>query len=438
MPMSLEAAQPPVSNRVRSVFKRPPGWLVLTLGLLAYISAISQRSTMGVASLLATERFHTTAEQLGSLAVAQLIAYAGMQIPVGLLLDRIGPRKMLALGALLISSGQVVVAYSLNIEAAMGGRILVGVGDAFTFISLIRLVNGWYSGAAASRLQQLLGNAGQLGQIVSAVPFAMVLHMTSWTAAFTLWSGLGLLIGVITFVLITDERTGQSQPQTVSVSSMISTLRSNIRLASTRTAFWVHFCTMSPSTLLLLLWGVPFLVVGEGLNRELALSLLGSMVFIGVLSGSSVGMICAKYPNARKVIVTWFVLIMLAGWAQVLLTPGRASLAQVILMLVVTAVAAPTSMIAFDYSREFTKKSELGATNGFINIGGFLASFSMIFVVGVVLDVFYSLIGKAQGLALYSIQGFQWALIVIFVVCGFGLWRFRANESKLRAMSRPE
>jgi MFS family permease len=393
---------------------------------------------MGVASLLATERFQTTAEQLGSLAAAQLFAYAGMQIPVGLLLDRIGPRKMLALGAMLISSGQVVVAFSLHIEAAMVGRILVGVGDAFTFISLIRLINGWYSGKAASRLQQLLGNAGQLGQIVSAVPFAIILHMTNWSAAFALWSGLGLFIGVITFVLITDEREGNSQPQRISVSSMISTLRSNMRLASTKTAFWVHFCTMSPTTVLLLLWGVPFLVVGEGLNRELALSLLGSMVFIGLASGLSVGMICAKYPNARKVIVTWFVLIMLAGWAQVLLTPGRASLPQVILMLVVTAVAAPTSMIAFDYSREFTKKAELGATNGFVNIGGFLASFSMIFVVGVVLDVFYSLFGKALGLPLYSTQGFKWAFIVVFVVCGFGLWRYRANESKLRSMSRAE
>jgi MFS family permease len=387
---------------------------------------------MGVASLLATERFHTSAEQLGLLAVAQLIAYAGMQIPVGLLLDRIGPRKMLALGALLISSGQIVVAFSQTIEPALGGRILVGIGDAFTFISLIRLINGWYSGQTASRLQQLLGNAGQVGQIVSAVPFALVLHMTNWTAAFTLWSGLGLLIGLVTYVVITDERSGQSAPHNAEVRSMISSLKTNIGRSSTKTAFWVHFCTMSPSTLLLLLWGVPFLVVGEGIDRPVALALLGSMVFVGVISGSTFGLICAKYPNSRRPIVTVSVLLMLAGWAQVLLTPGRADLAQVVLMLFLTAVAAPTSMIAFDFSREHTKKSELGATNGFINIGGFLASFSMIFIVGVVLDAFFLWHGKAQGLPLYSLDGFKWAFIVVFAISGFGLWRFRVNEKRLR------
>jgi MFS family permease len=387
---------------------------------------------MGIASLLATERFHTSAEQLGLLAVAQLVAYAGMQIPVGLLLDRIGPRRMLALGALLISIGQIIVAYSLRVEPALGGRILVGVGDAFTFISLIRLINGWYSGQAASRLQQLLGNAGQIGQIVSAVPFALVLHMTNWTAAFTLWSGLGLIIGLITYLVITDERTGQSAPHNVEVRSMISSLTRNIRRPSTKTAFWVHFCTMSPSTLLLLLWGVPFLVVGEGLDRSLALAFLGSMVFVGVISGSTFGLICAKYPKSRRPIVTVSVVLMLAGWAQVLLTPGKAALAQVVLMLFLTAVAAPTSMIAFDFSREHTKKSELGATNGFINIGGFLASFSMIFVVGVVLDAFFYWHGKAMGLPLYSLSGFKWAFIVVFAVSGFGLWRFRVNEKQLR------
>ena len=416
----------------------PPGWLVLALGLVAYVMAISQRSTMGVASLAATERFHTTAEQLGSLAVAQLIAYAGMQIPVGLLLDKIGPRKMLASGAVLIATGQIIVAYSTLIETALAGRILVGVGDAFTFISLIRLVNGWYSGAQASRLQQLLGNAGQVGQIVSAVPFAYVLHMSNWTAAFSLWSGLGLLIGLLTFVVITDERTGATISHDLNVREMIRVLGVNIKRSSTKTAFWIHFCTMSPGTVLLLLWGVPFLVIGEGLDKPLVLASLGSMVLIGVVFGSAFGVLCARKPTLRRAIVSYSVVIMLIGWAQVLLTPGKAAAWQIMLMLFLTAVAAPTSMIAFDYSRQFTAKSEMGATNGFINIGGFLASFSMIFVVGVVLDAFYALRGKAQGLELYSLDGFKWGFIVIFVVSGFGLWRFRVNESRLDSSSLQE
>ena len=67
---------------------------------------------MGIASLVATDRFQTTAEQLSMLAVAQLIVYAAMQIPVGLLLDRWGPRRLLSIGALSMALGQYVVAFA--------------------------------------------------------------------------------------------------------------------------------------------------------------------------------------------------------------------------------------------------------------------------------------------------------------------------------------
>ncbi|MDE2408892.1 MAG: MFS transporter, partial [Actinomycetales bacterium] len=98
---------------------------------------------MGIASLVATDRFHTTAEQLSTLAVAQLIVYAAMQIPVGLLLDRYGARVLLSIGALSMAAGQYTVAFAPSLGIAVVGRMLVGFGDAFTFISMIRLINGW-------------------------------------------------------------------------------------------------------------------------------------------------------------------------------------------------------------------------------------------------------------------------------------------------------
>jgi len=151
--------------------KRRSAAFIVTLGVLAYISAVTQRSTMGIASLVATSRFHTTAEQLSTLAVAQLVVYAAMQIPVGLLLDRFGARLLLTVGAISMALGQYVVAFAPNLETAVAGRMLVGFGDAFTFISMIRLINGWYQGKRASQLQQWMGNGGQIGQIVSGAAF---------------------------------------------------------------------------------------------------------------------------------------------------------------------------------------------------------------------------------------------------------------------------
>lgn len=81
-------------------------------GAFAYLVAVTNRSSMGIATLAASERFDVTAAALSTLAVVQLIAYAGLQIPVGILLDRFGARKLLIVGALLMSVGQLIVAFS--------------------------------------------------------------------------------------------------------------------------------------------------------------------------------------------------------------------------------------------------------------------------------------------------------------------------------------
>lgn len=399
---------------------------------MAYVSAVTQRSTMGVASLMASERFHTNAQQLASLAVFQIVAYAAMQIPVGLLLDRFGSRILLAFGAVAMSAGQYVVAFSSDLGVAIAGRLLVGFGDAFTFISMIRLINGWYSGKKASQLQQWIGNAGQLGQVVSAVPFAYVLHLQGWTGSFAVWATISLILGVVGFTLIQDDANHSNSAHTPPrIQESFEQLKASIRRPSTRLAFYTHFCTQSTGTVLVLLWGVPFLEQGEGLPKAIALGMLSSMVFIGVAAGVAYGLICAHHPRHRKTVVVTVVALMLVAWAMLLLWPGKAPLAMVWATIVCTAIAGPASMIAFDYSRQYVPKRELGTSNGFINIGGFVASLTMLYLIGLFLDLHH---GFNPGETLYSNNGFRMAFGCILGVAGFGLIQFLMNEHQTQRM----
>ncbi|MDQ1617703.1 MAG: hypothetical protein QOE19_272, partial [Actinomycetota bacterium] len=85
-------------------------WLVWSVGVTAYVVAVLQRTSLGVAGLEATRRFDASASVLASFAVLQLLVYAGLQVPVGLLLDRWGPRRLIVSGTLLMSVGQLVLA----------------------------------------------------------------------------------------------------------------------------------------------------------------------------------------------------------------------------------------------------------------------------------------------------------------------------------------
>ena len=162
---------------------KPRVALILGSAVFAYFVSIIERSSMGVASLAATERFQVGAATLSTLTVAQLAVYAAMQIPTGMMLDRFGARRLIILGSLTTGIGNLLVAFSPVFGFAVFGRMIVGFGDAFVFVSMIRLINGWVGGPRATRLTQLFANLGQLGQIASAVPFAYLLGLVGWTPA---------------------------------------------------------------------------------------------------------------------------------------------------------------------------------------------------------------------------------------------------------------
>lgn len=121
---------------------------------------------------------------------------------------------------------------------------------------------------------------------------------------------------------------------------------------------------------------------------------------------------------------------LLVSWVVMLAWPGHAPIWVIWIWALASAANAPASMVAFDYTREYVAKRDLGATNGFVNIGGFLATFTMMFVIGALLDFFYISIGKAQGLPLFSLPGFKVALITVIVVIGGGFLTYLRYERK--------
>lgn len=398
-------------------------WLVFGGATFAYIVAVLQRSSLGVAGVAATDRFHVSAALLSTLAVIQLIVYAGLQIPVGVILDRVGPRFLISLGAGLMLVGQTTLALSPTIGVAIVGRILVGAGDAMTFISVLRLLPNWFSGRRLPIVSQWVGTTGQLGQILSAVPLSLLLHSAGWSTTFLIAAGASALALISALTLV---RNGVS-PVTSSVptvsgvpASPVRQLRDALGRPGTRLGFWSHFVTQSSGTVFSLLWGFPFLSVALGYGPANASLLLTLMVFTAVVSGPILGLLTARYPLRRSSIVLAIVTAMGIAWAIVLAWPGQPPVWSVILLVVVIAIGGPGSLIGFDFARTFNPMRSLGSATGVVNVGGFLASFIMMFLIGLVLDAYNRGSGGASA-TLYSLSGFRVAFLVQYVIVGAGV-----------------
>ncbi|MGY1915417.1 MFS transporter [Blastococcus sp. SYSU DS0973] len=390
------------------------------VGLLAYAVAVFHRSSLGVAAVEAQERFSAGAAAVSLFLVLQLAVYAGLQVPVGVALDRFGSRRMILAGALTMAAGQLVLALAGGVPTAVAGRVLVGAGDAMTFISVLRVVSFWFPGSAAPLITQLTGILGQVGSIVAAYPLVTLLHATSWTATFLGAAATGVLVFLLVLLALRDAPAGSTRPQAPDLAQLRHGLVQTWREPGTRIGLYTHLVTQFSGTVFALLWGYPFLVVGQGLTPSTAAGLLTLLVLVGMGVGPALGRLCARWPLRRSVLVFSILAATATVWTVVLLWPGRAPLPLLVLLVVVLGTNGPGSMIGFDYARTENPVERQGSASGVVNVGGFVASLLTILAVGAVLDVLTPGVSTDYDLdafrAAFSVQYLFWAIGLAGVV----------------------
>ncbi|APX00638.1 MFS transporter [Arthrobacter sp. QXT-31] len=409
----------------------PRAWLIWIIGIFAYLVAVTQRTSFGVVGLEATERFHASASAISFFTVLQLLVYAALQIPVGVLVDRFGSRAMIAGGALLMGLGQLQLAFADSVPAGVLGRVLVGAGDAMTFISVIRLIPLWFAPARVPLLTQLTGMTGQLGQLLSVVPFAFILQTAGWTPAFLALAGFSGLAVVLVVLMLQDMPPGT--PKQEAAKGLRATgvsLSRAWKQPGTRLGMWSHFTIQFSGTVFAMTWGYPFLISAQGLDAATVASLMSLYVAGAIGAGPLIGRFVARHPLRRSTMVLLLVCATAAAWAAVLLYPGRSPLWLLAVLIVVLAIGGPGSMIGFDFARTFNPAHRIGTATGIVNVGGFFAALMAIYLIGAVLDILNST-GFSRG-ELYGLEPFRIALCVHFLLLGVGSVAMLVVRRKVR------
>ncbi|WP_153452412.1 MFS transporter [Streptomyces smaragdinus] len=362
------------------------------VGCAVYFAAVIYRTSLGVAGLDATERFHINASALSAFSILQLLVYAGMQIPVGLLVDRLGPRKVLAMGTVLFTLGQFGFAFAGSYGTALGARALLGCGDAMTFISVLRLGAHWFPARRGPLIAQVAALFGMAGNLVSTLLLARALQSYGWVPAFAGSATAGVLVfGLVVFVLkdspakasALKDHPGPPRPRP----GMRRQLALTWREPGTRLGFWAHFTTQFPAMVFLLLWGLPFLVEAQGLTRAEAGGFLTLVVLANMVFGLVFGQVIARHHGARTPLVLGTIAATAAVWALTIAWPGgRAPGWELVVLCVVLGACGPASMIGFDYARPANPPERMGTASGVVNVGGFSASIMTLLAVGLLLD----------------------------------------------------
>jgi MFS family permease len=390
--------------------------LVWAVGMLGYVLAVMQRTTLGVAGLDAADRFGITPAALSAFVFLQVAVYIAAQLPGGLLVDRWGARSVLVLGGALLAGGQLLLAFASALPLAVLARVAVGAGDAVMFVAVLGLIPHWFAPRRVPVITQLTGIFGQIGQILSAVPFVALLHAAGWSVAFGVASAASMLAAAVTFTVVRNGPRGAWTPApAVSAREVGRQVREVWLRPGTRLGFFGHMGTQFSMMVFSLLWGVPYLVSAQGLSPAGAGGLVTLFVISAILIGPVIGLLTGRHPLRRSWLVLGIVAADVTVWTSVLAFDGPAPRWLLIVLVVVLAAGGPGSVVGFDIARTSNPSPNLGVAQSIVNLGGFLASLTVLATMGGVLNALGGFTPEAFRVA-WLVQYPVWLFAVVGVV----------------------
>lgn len=178
--------------------------VVFAIVLAGYVLSFFHRTAPAAIATELQRAFVIPSALLGTLAATYFYVYTLLQIPVGVLADTAGPRRLLAGGSLVAGLGSLAFALAPTWEVAAAGRTLVGVGVSVAFIAILKISATWFEARRFATLNGVTMFAGNLGAVVAGAPLAWVVTQASWRSVFVALGALSLALAAATWWRVRD------------------------------------------------------------------------------------------------------------------------------------------------------------------------------------------------------------------------------------------
>ncbi|MFP7737008.1 MFS transporter [Priestia aryabhattai] len=369
-------------------------WVVFGTALLAYYLIVSQRTAPGLITEQLMKDFHVSASVIGFMTSIQFLAYAGLQIPVGLLSDRYGPNRFLIIGAVLTGIGSLIYSLSPNEYILIFSRLLVGMGDSMIFVNLVLILSQWFKGNEFVKLLGLIGLVGSLGSLSATVPLSIWISFSGWRVPFL---NIGIILIVVSYLLyiVLVSKPKQLFKENAKTTKSSVEIREGVwvilrRMVTTRQAwatFLCHFGVVGTYIGFIGSWGVPYGMNVFNLPRAEASQLIMYGLFGAMIGGPLISWISSR-SNSVKKIYSLVHIVVVFSWVGLLLSGVKPSFILVVILLFIIGFGNGASALTFAVVRKSFPMKEVGVVSGFANMGGFLSAVLLPIIFGNVLDLF--------------------------------------------------
>lgn len=407
-------------------------WTMLALPLLFFAFQFILRSWPSLMINVIMQQFMIDATGFGLMASFYYYGYSSMQIPVALLLDKYGPRYIIAICALICGLANISFVYTDNFYIACAGRLLIGASSAAGFLGVSKVISQWFSKKDYARTVGFSFTFGLIGAIYGCRPISVVIRDYGWQKVATSLSITAIAIGALILLLLRTPK--QTTHQESEVEKFTLPMFGKI-LGSP--IIW----TISISNLLMVgalegfadVWGIQYLMTANNILREEA-ALVDSFIFVGMLFGGPIlALLSEKFGN--------YTIITLSGLAMAVIFFAifngiEYNLYLYSALFFAIGVFCCYQVLIFAAGAELVSAAMLGVTIAFLNCINMLGGSFFHSIIGYLMDHFWTGNIDVSGTKIYTLESYQYALSVIPICTIIGsllVWLVNHKTKKIIA-----
>jgi MFS family permease len=385
-----------------------------------YLFGFFQRVTPGVLTEELSAAFDLNRTALGNLSAFYFYFYAAMQIPVGLLVDRIGPRRILTAGCILGGLGALLFGLAPTLSWAAIGRGLVGASVAVGWVSMLMLVAQWFSPGRFASMSGLSLAVGTMGAVLAGVPLRLLTDLFGWRTVMGASGVLVMALGVMIWLYVRDTPSHRQfknhvplRPMHEPTVPLLTALGQTLRYPAIWLIFWIPSGVCGAFLTFTGLWGVPYLTTWYTLSVSEASIVITGMLVAFAAGSLFFGACSDKLKNRKQPYLAGAVLSM-CGFLALAIVPGL-PIGLASLLLWTAAFGAGSMVLSFGYVKE-SVPHHLGATAvGITNLGVMVGPLVQQPLLGAILDHYEKLESISTG---YSKTGMTVCMLVLAVWVG--------------------
>lgn len=344
-------------------------WASLVINM---IMVFVQRLYIGVMPDYIMSKFDIDIVGLSFMASAVFYGYAIFQIPSGILIDKVGVRKLNLFGATLTTISSFLFTVTNSFLIGWIARFFIGLGTSMAVISIMKVQTLWFKRKYFSQLSSLMAFISNIGMFAGTLPLAYMIARVGANTSLHVITALNLISLIIMFIFVKDKKADIKEPNALKISKSLKEVFKNKR---TYPPLMVMFFFISTMTSIMGLWGVNYVTSIYGVDKVTAAELVSFFTF-GFIAGAPFVSLMDRFLKgnykANLLLSTGFYTIL---WFYVLIImKGRPPIEQIPLLFFLMGAAIMFHILTFTVIKDVNFLKNSGIATSTANMMEFLGS----------------------------------------------------------------